>query len=377
MGNTSSTSASTVGTTTTGQMTCPTRPITLEELAQGATTQMNGFVEIGCGVAGNPYDSIKSQGFDYPNNSEFTFSSGSACTMNPGKYGCEQSGGVIGSRGKITRTAFNGDPTQCCIQQPATFVLGNATCNPIYANNYKTPDCDDYMLSYCSNGKWTSDPSCEKWMNAAVSAGKTVANSALSTYCAQGTNFTQPICQNWCSSVRQIPSMATACDYALTQYCQNNGGDPNCQCLKPPVNITNVQNLIAAPKVCWYTPCKSLKNTNYVTKNMQDEQCVAVACEINAGDITSSGTQNKVVIENKCGAQALTNAAGGTGGNAPPPDSPPSAPSSGSGSNTSSSSPSSNTPLLIGGSVSISLCICCCLILIIIGVIMMNRNNEE
>ena len=71
-----------------------------------------------------------------------------------------------GCRKKLCkRIGFNGDPVQCCVQQLGGLGEGK-TCNPIFINGYKTPDCNTYMDAYCGEGTDGSNfftPQCQSW----------------------------------------------------------------------------------------------------------------------------------------------------------------------------------------------------------------------
>ena len=285
---------------------------TIDELVDlniGDTKEM----AYGCGpsISGNQggsgYDWLTKRGLSWPQNGEFTWGGlGSGCAMCSNidnGYGCDCEGGIGGQRGKVQRTSFQGNPTQCCIQQKN--VINNTTCDPQY-RSYTSTGCDTPMLAYCKAGNWSTS-ACRSWVQEAVNNNRTVANVELNNYCKQGLNFKKQECQDWCGLVRNQPSMASACDSTVLTYCQNNPTDPLCACMMPPLNVTQIQDLITTAKVCWYKPCQLLTNDNYITSVMADQKrnCVSTACLIEAGDISINGTDNSISFSNSCAVDLL------------------------------------------------------------------------
>ncbi|AYV77352.1 MAG: myristylated protein [Barrevirus sp.] len=292
------------------------RAFTLAELAD---LPVNAIKEMGngCGPSidglqgGSCYDWLTKRGFSYPDNGEFNWGGlGSSCPMcsdvNNG-YGCDNCGGaqaIGGSRGTVKRIAFTGDPTNCCLSNGQK-IIDNKTCDPMY-RSYITTACDDTMFNYCNNGNWQTNQ-CRSWTQALISAGRTNANIALSNYCSLSNNFSKDECQEWCSATRNQPNMKSACDTASISYCKNNPTDPQCTCSNPPTTITQLQDLMATSKVCWYKPCQTLDNDNYITSSMEDQKrnCVSTTCLIDVNNVTISGTDNSVKFNNSCATNLL------------------------------------------------------------------------
>lgn len=279
----------------------------LVDLGIGQTKQAG----TGCGPnidgsqPGSCLDQLTNKGFSWPQNSEFSWGGlGDDCQMCSADYGCDcTSNSINGKRGSVKRVAYMADPAQCCIK--GTQIINGNTCDPQY-RGYSSTSCDEPMLNYCKNSKW-STPECMAWTQAAVNAGRTVPNVPISNYCQQGTNFTKPECQQWCGLVRNNTSMQSACDSSVTNYCSNNPSDPLCTCMQPPQNVSQIQNLMATSKVCWYKPCQTLTNDNYITSTMSNDKknCVSTACLIDTGDISISGTNNQVKFNNNCATNLL------------------------------------------------------------------------
>lgn len=292
------------------------REYTVYELAD---LPINGLMPVaGCAPdisgtqGGSGLDWLQKRGLSWPQNGEFAFgglsNSCQMCSDIANGYGCscEKSGGAaIGGRiGNIQRIAFNANPTRCCIAN-GTKIIDGKTCDPKY-RNYTNTECDASMLAYCNNGNWGTNE-CRSWVQAAIANNRTIANVPLSNYCSTNSNFAKPECQEWCSIVRNNRSMRSACDMASINYCKNNSSDPLCTCQNPPETITKIQELMANAKVCWYKPCQTLSNDNYITSTMEDQKrsCVSTACLIDAGNVTISGSNNLVKFDNNCATNLL------------------------------------------------------------------------
>ena len=249
---------------------------------------------------------MKEQGLVFPETGEFdTFLEGD-CGYCTNAAGCECKPGVIGRRGNLRRRAYTANPAACCINQH-TKTIGNRTCDPRFSNSYTTGDCDADMLQYCSNPPKTWDTNeCRSWVAAAVQRGRPAANTAMADFCSIGQNLKKPVCQSWCRGVKNFPSTQTLCDDVIQSYCLNTPGDTECACLRPPENVTRAQELISASKKCWYAPCNRLSDPDfYMTKSLQNEPCPLTQCIINTGDITTEGTDNKLVFQNNCATEII------------------------------------------------------------------------
>lgn len=291
------------------------RQFTLDELAD---LPIGGLREMGNGCGpniggmqgGSCYDWLKRRGFGWPDNGEFEWGGpGSGCAMcsNVKKgYGCDNCSGsdtVGGKRGRVKRTKYSGDPANCCASRANTY--DGKTCDPNF-RTYETPNCDQYMLDYCKNNRW-SQPECRSWVQSSIKNDRTVANVDIRNYCSSGDNFNKPECQEWCGLVRNNPDMRSVCDGALISYCNNNPGDPLCACMNPPENISKIEGLMASGKVCWYKPCQTLSNDNYITSTMLDQknQCASTVCLIETGDVHVDGSGNEVKFDNNCATNIL------------------------------------------------------------------------
>ena len=291
------------------------RGFTLDELADlnvgdRKESQHGCFPAIDGNQGGSAYAWATEKGLTWPKNDEFAWggmaSPCSMCSDILNGYSCDNCSGtsaIGGVRGTVKRVAFKGDKTKCCVQGKR--IIDGNTCDPLYSKSYKNDKCDEIMINYCKDNKW-DQPECRNWVATTIKNGRTTANIAMNDYCSSELNFPKKECQEWCSATRVRIGMETSCDSALEDYCKDKGAsDPNCACMKPPENVSKIQDMIAAPKVCWYKPCKSSITSNYVTYPMQKAECKAVACLIDAGDIKFSGTGNKVEFTNNCGNDLL------------------------------------------------------------------------
>lgn len=83
---------------------------------------------------------------------------------------------TVGVGGVCKRTAFNGDPLQCCLNnydKTGTGCFsdssGKDTCDPKYRNNTSS-ECKVELLPYCSGTLPTDDPASTAWINRWVDA---------------------------------------------------------------------------------------------------------------------------------------------------------------------------------------------------------------
>lgn len=287
------------------------RKFTLDELKDMKVGETKELAK-GCGPAvsgvqgGSCYDWLKKRGFGWPENGEFAWGGmGSNCSMCSdvaNGYGCDNCTGgkaIGGKRGTVKRVAYLGDKVKCCTQQVP--LVDGKTCDPKYRTQFSTSDCDEAMASYCQ-GNTLKTPICVQWTNVSLDKKRSAPNAALKKWCAEGNNFKDPTCQTWCDKTKNIVGMQGECDQAALSYCSRNKTDPLCACLQPPENVSKVENLMASAKVCWYKPCQTLVNDNYITSTMRDQKrnCVSTACLIEAGDISISGSENKVEFKNEC-----------------------------------------------------------------------------
>lgn len=279
-----------------------------------------------CGPAGSvsnyassliPYNGEYQWAGEVGNCNYCSFAAPSSITCSSGCDGASCCS-ITGKQGSYTRTQYLGNPTLCCRTQPANGLIADIlTCNPIYTNNYSSADCDDYMLAYCGqSNNLVNDPSCMNWINNSLDAGRPIANELMQTYCSQGSNYNSNVCQQWANAVRESRNSPDPGAYnnALSTYCSNNPNDPNCACMEPPQNITQLESLMATSKMCWYAPCHNTSNYNYLTSDMITtlDNCQQTTCYINAGDVTITGG-GKVIFQNSCADQYLKNR-GVTGG---------------------------------------------------------------
>lgn len=292
------------------------RAFTLDELKDlkvGETKEMGK----GCGPAvsgtqgGSCYSRLVGRGFSYPANGEFNWGGmGSTCAMcsevTKG-YGCDNctgSNAIIGRRGTVKRISYLGDKAKCCYS--GTQVVDGKTCDPKYVNQYATTDCDEAMIAHCV-GDNIENNKCRQWISTSLDNKRSTPNTNLKTYCSQGKNYAKAVCQEWVDKTKNISGFEGESDQSIIAYCTNNPTDANCTCMKPPSNVSKIEELMSSAKVCWYKPCQTLTNDNYITSTMrqQKKNCTSTACLIEAGDIQVSGTDNKVTFSNDCVTQIL------------------------------------------------------------------------
>jgi len=394
----------------------------LKDLKIGDTKEMS----TGCGPTidgtqgGSCLDQLKNKGFSWPDNGEFDWGGrGSNCSLCSFNYGCECAGGIAGSRGTVKRTAFNGDATACCTATQAATgntVLNGKTCNPDSKDFNKT-FCDQAMQKYCGNSSNTANPTCQKWITAAVARKLPAVNDILKTYCSQGTNYANTTCQNWASDLKAKDPASTSIDDALQAYCQSNPTDPNCACVAPSANATTAASMMTSPLACWYKPCLSVTSDNYLTSTLASDKsnCSSTLCQLNDSDIVLAN--NTLSFKNTCGNSLVQSSyrpsppaapkvpitppvssgtppvtppvsgtppvtppvSSGTPPVTPPSGTPPSPSPSLSPSSTQEESKSDNTMLYFGGgglSVCISLSICCIIIMFIIFMMMGKKKTS-
>lgn len=353
----------------------------------------------GCGpnVSGTQWGSnlerLKDKGFGWPGNNEFDYAGrGSSCQMCSLDYGCDNCGGgwaVSGSRGKVKRTAYKGDPLSCCRIQPASKIHNGKTCNPKYINNYRTDDCDTHMGNYCKKGdNFESKGECTRWYKEALEEGRTNPNTYIKEFCMKnnGEKFPGSFCQGWVDTLKNTDRMEGEYDEVVRSYCNNHPDNPRCACMVTPDKISKLQEMATTSKVCWYKPCQDNKVDNYITNSMlkQKRNCVSTACLIDAGDVDLEGEGNRVSFKNECGAGATgvptepepqpQPSLGPGGGPSPQPS-----PGNGDGDSADVDgngevedeegglSSNRRNILLAGGSGMISLVMClCCLILLVV-----------
>jgi len=190
---------------------CDAQPykFTLAELKDLAI-QDGKQMEKGCGAAiegrtaGNCEETLRSEGFGWPDNGEFDWGGmGSDCNLCTWNYGCEcnQGGQYIGGkRGKVKRVAFKGDPTECCLAntsgKDSVKTIGDFTCDPKYRNPGGT-DCVNVYADYCKVGnRMINDPKCK----ALESSSYTVFSNLMKDKCNLDDFYQTTECINWCNN---------------------------------------------------------------------------------------------------------------------------------------------------------------------------------
>lgn len=199
----------------------------LKHLRIGETEQMGK----GCGPAiegpsaGDNQDSLKIQGFGWPENDEFEYGGmGDNCGLcsNHPDYGCECHGGdaIGGRRGKVKRKAFKGDPTNCCFAnieiKDSQKIDGDFTCDPKYRDPGGT-DCTNIYADYCKIGdRAITDDKCKKLGGSNI----TLFNTLMTDKCNLDEFYKTAECINWCKN------NSTQCNKLNTfQSCQEFGID--------------------------------------------------------------------------------------------------------------------------------------------------------
>lgn len=188
-------------------MSCGGRPTSflledLKDLRIGDTKQMNA----GCGpnLDGDDKMWLKNKGFGWPENGEFEWGGrGDGCSMCSFDYGCECTAwgaGIGGSRGKVKRSAFKGDPTQCCLanisRKDASKIVGDYTCDPIYRDPNST-DCTNVYSDYCKVGdRILTDDKCKSL----ASSNFTLHKNIMKEKCNLDEYYMNSSCIDWCSN---------------------------------------------------------------------------------------------------------------------------------------------------------------------------------
>lgn len=311
---------------------CPYR-FTAEDLAD---VPLNGTKEMprGCGPnisgtqPGSGYQQLVSSGFHWPDNNEFQWGGlGSSCCMNAFDYGCDGGPCVSGKRGTVQRISYNAPPPWCCTSQMQLFNKGTTldpnwvTCDPKYRTGFTTDGCDATLSQYCPNF-WFNDgeesypgisDNCKSWLVTATSNGRSVLADYMQNVCSEGTNFKSDLCQKWCTATKSSSSpFQSLCDAPIEKYCTNNPTDPNCACIAPPQNITELSKHVPSSIMCWYGPCNQLTGSglNYITNGMKQslDNCKTTTCIIESGDVKVEGQGNEIIFDNNCGCQYVSGA---------------------------------------------------------------------
>lgn len=206
------------------------------------------------------YNEFKAGGFNFPENNEFRWAGTTgSCALDVTKGPPCQSptnNGYAGVKGTIQRLAFTGKPNDCCVKQQP--VLGSETCDPRYITAFRTADCDDGMLSTCSNFLFSSEEAndpvtykgCSDWAINSTLDGRKVANGYMANACGTAQNVNSQICRSWCQATQQVPE--------FKNLCQLTPGPSPTPCPKPaPCPPCPQPPPCPAPRPCPKIPCPS------------------------------------------------------------------------------------------------------------------------
>lgn len=259
---------------------------TLDELADVAIDDTKEMIR-GCGpnADGTHETWLYNRGWGWPDNGEFEYGGrGSGCGLCSdvgGGYGCECSGGnaIAGSRGKVKRKAFLGDPKGCCLantrSKNTSKTVDGKTCDSKY-RDVSSSECTAIMRDHCSsNDNIIKYDKCKDLVN----SNGTLYNQLMTTYCNKNnTNANSSDCINWCNSNR------TSCTVLSTiQDCQRYEipseectaqkiSDVKTDCLK--YGILSEQGMLLGNYTCSVSGINSLKSDCNLYK-LAEDTCTA------------------------------------------------------------------------------------------------------
>ena len=301
----------------------------LENLPIGQQYLGTGCVPAITGTgSGSAFAYATAAGFSWPNNGEFVWTGDgpingcSYCSLQAGHSaadGCP--GGSIpfaGTVPAITRVAYNGDVTACCLGDGAKTQNGS-TCDPSTLMGPASTACDGAFASYCATGNLSmSDPRCKTW-GATSTANATTLYNLQKNVCASFPdancstalnnadysvllgNYLQanPTALNsseWRNLALEFPGSA---NLSVQTYCADSNADPNfCSC----INAANAVNG-AFPPACISSQCnvygyKTTADANNCTGNY-------TICNANLNAIAAQKvTMDNVTINQNCGNTA-------------------------------------------------------------------------
>ena len=306
----------------------------LENLQLGQQYVAPGCVPAVTGMgAGSAYAYAVNDGFSWPNNGEFTWTGDGPingcqyCDLTPGldnKYGCPPAqGGVWGTSPAITRVAYTGDVTACCLGNGA-LTQGTGTCDPNLLGGPAATACSNVFASYCAQGDNSmTDARCKTWGASNTTNGTTLYNlqkavcaSNPDSNCANvltAQDYTtllsnyltaNPSALNsseWRNQAFMYPGSA---NLVISTYCAEGNADANfCSC----INAANAVNG-AFPPACINSICST---SGYKTSNSANN-CTGnyTICESNINATAMANIKlEHVTIDQTCGNTATTTTA--------------------------------------------------------------------
>jgi hypothetical protein len=217
---------------------------TYADLKIGEKFQHGAFCEY-CG-GGNPVNC---------GSAEFTPSGdGSKCTCRAlCTAGC--------CRKLCQRVSFKGDPGTCCTTGSKVIAKGQ-TCDFKY-RTYTTPDCNQYMTTYCKDGQNFFNGKCKEWVNLQREA----ADDVILTVCNRPENATRPECGCVVASndmIKRFGSDSKVAVECVDNRC-TNGGTKTYQQFNNPCNVVNCDMNFDALKLL-VTGDHSTLNASFVQK---------------------------------------------------------------------------------------------------------------
>lgn len=281
----------------------------LKNIPLGGTYQFSS----GCGPSisgtqpGSGFARLTQRGMGWPQNGEFEWGGlGDSCQMcsDPvngyGCEGCSGAGAVGGNRGTVKRSAYKGDQTACCTQQPSGGLLNGNTCDPQYSSsNYSNKQCDQPMQTFCAQGtNIVTDPNCVTWKNI-VGNGNSYVEAAMKSYCAAGDNITSATCENWLN-VNQTSEQAWY-DQQSATYCALHPELTTgfCGCFNLPAGMVKGNLSALAMKPSCYVQSCSPGTGAYRTANMQADAKTCAPINICNQTINATMTNAEIAALNQ------------------------------------------------------------------------------
>ena len=309
--------------------------VSLEQLI---TTPIGGQYNAGgCVVklgAKSTLNNCVDSGLKWPDNGEFAFGGqGADCKVCNTDNGLDYTGrscswyqvSYTGGNCTVTRTAYRGDPTRCCLNGGAA-LDGSTTCDPQFRDGPNAPVCNSVFSNYCSQGdRIFTNPQCLTWANRNNDSANAIkenycignptsdkcnawgnmpANNArwngiLQKYCSDQNNLGTPFCK---TNMRNIGGI----DDAVSTWCAAHPTDPFCSCTVGITQIPEYQNasqsirrFLTNPK-CYYNTCL---NQGYLTTVQRNNPCPSC---INSIDVSGAVGGNIDNIAQSCNQSAST-----------------------------------------------------------------------
>jgi hypothetical protein len=265
---------------------------------QQAGVPVGGTFEIPgrCGPAGTVSNYV-----ECPKNGEWRVAGeGSAChyvgleapTESSCAAGCVSFGkcAIIGRRQTCKRTAFKGDPVECCRKMhrgSGDAMHGGKTCDPKHDRSKPGGDCDKILQAYCSRNTraYFDDPVCVEL------AGKNMPMAEVGVRAA----------------------------------CKAHPDEKRCACFAATAEYAARPGLRAVPPECVDARCTA--GDAYLTPQQQRRACNVTLCDISQNDLSAVGgnlSRASVQIIQQCGpADEAPAPVPAPGRVAPPPEAPP------------------------------------------------------